>query len=94
MQFPTLAPNVWRSPRPYLVTLTDGDRMPAYPVICKVEDGGIYFGEACKEPMWLVHDTYIESTLITECNTGRVIETKHVVAWEEIVPVNFDQAAV
>lgn len=85
MRFPELNPNVWRSTRPYIVTLVDGDRMPAYPVRGKVEGQTLYFGEACQDEMWLVVDNLIESPLITECGKSRVLELEKVVAWEPII---------
>lgn len=86
MNFPELSPHVWRTDRPFIVTLVDGDRMPAYPVIGKVEDETFYFGDACQEKMWLVPDRMIESPLITECGQSRIIEAGKVVNWEPILP--------
>lgn len=91
MEFPQLAPHVWRTDRPYIVTLVDGDRMPAYPVIGKVEDETFYFGDACKEKMWMVNDHMIKSPLILECGHSRIIQADKVVKWEPITPV-VDQA--
>ena len=86
MTFPELAPNVWRTERPFIVTLVDGDRMPAYPVIGKVEDETFYFGDACKEQMWMVADNLIQSALITECGQTRVLALDKVVEWESLAP--------
>lgn len=85
MDFPELPPHFWRTDRPFIVTLIDGDRMPAYPVIGKVEDETFYFGDACQEKMWLVADRMIESPLITECGHSRIIEVSKVVKWEPIL---------
>lgn len=87
MDFPALPPHVWRTDRPFIVTLIDGDRMPAYPVIGKVEDETFYFGDACQEKMWLVADRMIESPLITDCRQSRIIEAGKVAKWEPILPV-------
>lgn len=85
MQFPELPPNVWRAKRPYIVTLVDGDRMPAYPVIGEInEDGNFCFGLACQEKMWLVADRMIESPLITECGQTRILALEKVSQWEAL----------
>lgn len=90
MDFPVLAPNVWRTERPYIVTLVDGDRMPAYPVIGKVnEEGEFCFGAACQDKMWLVADRMIENPLITECGQSRILPTEAVSQWEALAkPAN------
>lgn len=88
MEFPVLAPNVWRTERPYIVTLVDGDRMPAYPVIGKVNEYGEFcFGSACQDKMWLVADGMIENSLITECGQSRILALESVSQWEALVNV-------
>lgn len=88
MEFPVLAPDVWRTERPYIVTLVDGDRMPAYPVIGKInEDGEFCFGSACQDKMWLVADRMIENSLITECGQSRILALESVSQWEALVNV-------
>jgi len=85
MDFPVLAPNVWRTERPYIVTLVDGDRMPAYPVVGAInEDGEFCVGSACKDKMWLVADRMIESPLIIECRQFRILALKTVSRWEAL----------
>ncbi len=86
MNFPTLPPHVWRTERPFIVTLVDGDRMPAYPVIGKIEDETFYFGSACQEQMWLVNDHMIESPLIIDCGHNRIIPVDKVAKWEPFLP--------
>lgn len=85
MEFPDLASNVWRSNRPYIVTLVNGDRMPAYPVIGKVKDGSFFFGAACQDKMWLIEDRMIESPLITEGRQSRILALEVVTHWEALV---------
>ncbi|WP_213664154.1 hypothetical protein [Stutzerimonas stutzeri] len=85
MDFPVLAPNVWRSDRPYIVTLVDGDRMPAYPVVGAInEDGEFCVGSACQDKMWLVADRMIESPLIIECRQSRILALETVTRWESL----------
>jgi len=88
MEFPVLAPNVWRSERPYIVTLVDGDRMSAYPVIGMInEDNEFCFGSACQDNMWLVEDRLVENSLITECGQSRILAPESVSHWEALVNV-------
>jgi len=85
MDFPVLAPNVWRTERPYIVTLVDGDRMPAYPVIGAINDDGEFcFGSACQDQMWMVADRMIESPLIIECHQSRILALETVTHWEAL----------
>lgn len=85
MEFPLLAPNLWRTKRPYIVTLVDGDRMPAYPVIGAINDEGAFcFGSDCQDKMWLVADRMIESPLIKECGASRILPLETVSQWEAL----------
>lgn len=93
----------WRTDRPLIVTLSNGDRLPAYAVIGAVSNGDQFrIGEKRTEKMWLVADTMIESDLITEVGNMRIISAGAVTAWEQVAttchavqgePVSFDEDA-
>ena len=64
--FPALDRSVWRSDWPYIVTLVDGVKLPAYPVRGLVDERGSFcFGDSCNDEMWYVADRLIEHCLIT-----------------------------
>lgn len=86
MTFPKLPQNNWRSERPYIVTLVDGDRLPAYPVLGKISDDEEFFsfGELCQDQMWIVTDPMILHPLITHYGDMRILKTSDVSDWEPI----------
>lgn len=79
--FPALGRNVWRSERPYLVTLTDGALIPAYPVVGKLGEDGLRVGGSCKDTLWVVNDPYIEHTLIDDHGSVRTVSKDAVTQW-------------
>lgn len=84
--FPSIPSLQWRTHRPCIVKLVDGDRIPAYPVIGLItEEGRFCFGEACTDRMWLVADSMIESPLIRDCGNARILSLDAVVGWESLV---------
>lgn len=85
MNFPDFPSQHYRSERPYIVTLRDGDRLPAYPAHVLIsQENELLFGEGCQDKMWLVSDHYIQSESIRELINARVIAVDDVVSWEPI----------
>lgn len=85
--FPALDRSVWRSDWPYIVTLVDGVKLPAYPVRGLVDERGSFcFGDSCNDEMWYVADRLIEHCLITDLSNARVISVESVSYWEQINP--------
>lgn len=84
MNFPDLQQGTWRSTRPYIVTLVDGDRIPAYPVLGLIKDDRFHYGQACKDRMWMVNDYLISNPLIRELGQTRILAKESVSSWEEI----------
>ncbi|NLC22133.1 MAG: hypothetical protein GX771_09540 [Halomonadaceae bacterium] len=88
MNFPSLKNDAWRTERPYIITLNDGDRLPAYPILGKIEESELHFGAACTERMWLVNDSFIESELIDTHYNARTIDPARVAQWEAVHPID------
>lgn len=86
-RFPVIPQNNWRSDWPYIVTLSDGARLPAYPVIGRVDaDNNFCFGEHCTDTMWYVSDRLVEHSLITELVNARIIRVECVVEYQDLQP--------
>lgn len=86
-QFPSLPRHSWRSDWPYIVTLIDGTRLPAYPAVGKIDENNNFcVGEICNDMMWYVSDRLVEHVLITELQNGRIIYTQHVAAFNPLQP--------
>lgn len=87
--FPVLNVTDWRSSWPYLVTLTDGVKLPAYPVVGLInEDGRFCIGESCREKMWYVSDKLIEHKMIADLENARIVDAKYVSDWQEIYSIS------
>lgn len=85
--FPQLPKQSWRSDWPYIVTLTDGSRLPAYPAVGKIDaDNNFCVGEICTDTMWYISDRLVEHALITELQNGRIIHTEHVTSYQDLQP--------
>ena len=85
MSFPDIPENHWRSERPYIVTLIDGDRFPAYPILGDIDDEEIVtFGQHCQEKMWMVVDPMIMNPLINHYGNIRILKVSDVTHWEPI----------
>ena len=84
-EFPVLDGKVWRSAWPYLVTLSDGVKLPAYPVVGRVnQESQFRFGDACTDRMWYVADKFLEHNIIKDLENARVIDIFNVIDWQEI----------
>ena len=82
--FPSLKEKHWRTDWPMIVTLSDGKRMPAYPIHGHVNtNNGLCFGEECEDKMWMVMDNMIEHEDIQNLMNGRVIMPEKVKSWSE-----------
>lgn len=83
--FPKLEKHTWRSDWPYIITLTDGKSLSAYPAVGKVnEDEEFCFGESCKDPVWYVADNIVEHDAIKSLCNARLIAVSDVADWKPL----------
>lgn len=91
--FPRLPENNWRSDWPYLITLSDGAQLAAYPTIGHVDENENFcFGSACSTEMWHVSDRIMEHPWIVQCANARIIQVEHVAAWQPLKPGSWPQS--